>query len=100
VTVLTSAQTTEATGNGSKVKGLHYTDCKSGAKHTIELDCIFVQIGLLPNTNGSRVRLPCPGMAKLKSTAMARARYRPKLRRSRWRLDVADALRLKTKAGK
>jgi alkyl hydroperoxide reductase subunit F len=51
VTVLTNAQTTEVTGDGSKVKGLHYTDRKSGAKNTIELDGIFVQIGLLPNTD-------------------------------------------------
>ena len=54
VTVLTDAQTTEVSGDGSKVNGLHYTDRKSGAKHTVDLDGIFVQIGLLPNTDWIR----------------------------------------------
>ncbi len=51
VTVITDAQTTEVSGDGSKVNGLHYTDRKSGAAHTVELEGIFVQIGLLPNTD-------------------------------------------------
>ena len=50
VTVITDAQTTEVTGDGNKVNGLKYTDRKSGAAHTIDLEGIFVQIGLLPNT--------------------------------------------------
>jgi alkyl hydroperoxide reductase subunit F len=50
VTVITSAQTTEVTGDGSKVQGLDYVDRASNAKHHIALDGIFVQIGLLPNT--------------------------------------------------
>ena len=51
VTVITDAQTTEVTGDGNKVNGMHYTDRKSGESKTIELDGIFVQIGLLPNTD-------------------------------------------------
>ncbi|HYD97123.1 MAG TPA: alkyl hydroperoxide reductase subunit F [Noviherbaspirillum sp.] len=51
VTVITNAQTTEVTGDGAKVNGLRYTDRKSGASHTVELEGIFVQIGLLPNTD-------------------------------------------------
>ncbi|HJV80439.1 alkyl hydroperoxide reductase subunit F [Noviherbaspirillum sp.] len=51
VSVVTSAQTTEVTGDGNKVNGLRYTDRKSGAAHHVELDGIFVQIGLLPNTD-------------------------------------------------
>ncbi len=51
VTVITSAQTTEVTGDGNKVNGLRYTDRKSGEAHTVELEGIFVQIGLLPNTD-------------------------------------------------
>ncbi len=51
VTVITHAQTTEVTGDGSKVNGLRYTDRQSGASNTIELEGIFVQIGLLPNTD-------------------------------------------------
>lgn len=50
VTVLTSALTTEVHGDGSKVNGLSYRDRNSDAQHRIELEGIFVQIGLVPNT--------------------------------------------------
>jgi alkyl hydroperoxide reductase subunit F len=45
------AQTTEVTGDGNKVNGLRYTDRKSGEARNVELEGIFVQIGLLPNTD-------------------------------------------------
>jgi len=51
VTVLTSAQTTEVVGDGQKVVGLTYKDRQSGASHTIDLAGVFVQIGLVPNTD-------------------------------------------------
>ncbi|ROM94340.1 alkyl hydroperoxide reductase subunit F [Pseudomonas brassicacearum] len=51
VTVITSAQTTEVTGDGQKVSGLRYKDRQSGEVLSIELEGIFVQIGLLPNTD-------------------------------------------------
>jgi alkyl hydroperoxide reductase subunit F len=51
VTVITEAQSTEVTGDGNKVNGLRYTDRKSGEAKSIELEGIFVQIGLLPNTD-------------------------------------------------
>jgi alkyl hydroperoxide reductase subunit F len=51
VTVLTSAQTTEVVGDGQKVVGLTYKDRQSGASHTVELAGVFVQIGLVPNTD-------------------------------------------------
>ncbi len=50
VKVVTDAQTTEVTGDGNKVNGLRYTDRISGDARTVELEGIFVQIGLLPNT--------------------------------------------------
>jgi alkyl hydroperoxide reductase subunit F len=50
VTVLVNAQSTEVVGDGQKVTGLHWKDRASGAASTIELEGIFVQIGLLPNT--------------------------------------------------
>ncbi|MCO8168675.1 alkyl hydroperoxide reductase subunit F [Pseudomonas sp. 21LCFQ02] len=50
VTVLTSAQTTEVTGDGEKVNGLRYKDRVSGEERAVELEGIFVQIGLLPNS--------------------------------------------------
>ena len=51
VSVITQAQTTEVLGDGSKVSGLRYTHRRTGASHDIELAGIFVQIGLLPNTD-------------------------------------------------
>lgn len=51
VTVITSAQTTEVTGDGQKVNGLRYKDRQSDELRTVELEGIFVQIGLLPNTD-------------------------------------------------
>ena len=51
VTVITQAQTTEVTGDGNKVNGLRYTDRQSGESRSVELEGIFVQIGLLPNTD-------------------------------------------------
>jgi len=50
VTVIVSAQTTEVLGDGQKVTGLVYKDRPSGDAHTVSLEGIFVQIGLLPNT--------------------------------------------------
>jgi alkyl hydroperoxide reductase subunit F len=54
VTVLVSARTTEVKGDGQRVIGLAYEDRVSGAMKTIDLDGIFVQIGLLPNTEWLR----------------------------------------------
>ncbi|MFZ5726964.1 MAG: alkyl hydroperoxide reductase subunit F [Pseudomonadota bacterium] len=50
VTVITSALTTEVLGNGEKVVGLRYRDRNSDEEHRVELEGIFVQIGLIPNT--------------------------------------------------
>ncbi|MPW16427.1 alkyl hydroperoxide reductase subunit F [Paraburkholderia sp. CNPSo 3157] len=50
VTVITQAQTTEITGDGKKVSGLTYTDRASGESKHVELEGVFVQIGLVPNT--------------------------------------------------
>lgn len=50
VTVHVSAQTTEITGEGGKVNGLVYKDRNSGEEHRVELAGVFVQIGLVPNT--------------------------------------------------
>lgn len=50
VTVITSAQSTEVTGS-DKVNGLVYKERVSGLTKRIELEGIFVQIGLVPNTD-------------------------------------------------
>ncbi|WP_343630172.1 alkyl hydroperoxide reductase subunit F [Roseateles sp.] len=54
VTIVTSAQTTEFTGAGGKLNGLNYTDRVSGEAKRIELEGVFVQIGLVPNTEWLR----------------------------------------------
>ncbi|WP_312762099.1 alkyl hydroperoxide reductase subunit F [Stutzerimonas balearica] len=51
VTILTMAQTTEVKGDGQKVTGLVYKDRHSDEIHDLELEGIFVQIGLLPNSD-------------------------------------------------
>jgi NADH-dependent peroxiredoxin subunit F len=51
VEVLTQAQTAEITGDGHKVNGLNYIDRATGAPHHLELAGVFVQIGLVPNTD-------------------------------------------------
>ncbi|HLO77357.1 MAG TPA: alkyl hydroperoxide reductase subunit F [Magnetospirillum sp.] len=50
VTVITSALTTEVVGDGTKVTGLAYKDRTTDQPHQVELEGIFVQIGLVPNT--------------------------------------------------
>jgi alkyl hydroperoxide reductase subunit F len=51
VTIITSAQTTEITGDGTKMNGLTYTDRVTGESKHLALDGVFVQIGLVPNTD-------------------------------------------------
>jgi alkyl hydroperoxide reductase subunit F len=50
VTIHANAQTTEITGEGGKVNGLSYKDRATDVVHHIELEGVFVQIGLVPNT--------------------------------------------------
>ncbi len=54
VTVITSAQTTEVTGDEQKVNGLRYKNRTTGEEITVPLEGIFVQIGLLPNSEWLR----------------------------------------------
>ncbi|HQR22453.1 MAG TPA: alkyl hydroperoxide reductase subunit F [Burkholderiaceae bacterium] len=50
VTVLTHVQTTEIVGDGQKVTGLRYRERAGGTEREIALAGVFVQIGLVPNT--------------------------------------------------
>lgn len=50
VTIHTNAQTTEITGADGKVNGLKFKDRATGVEHLVELEGVFVQIGLIPNT--------------------------------------------------
>ncbi|MGA0611723.1 alkyl hydroperoxide reductase subunit F [Caldimonas sp. KR1-144] len=54
VTIHVNAQTTEITGDGQKVDGLRFKDRASGEERRIELAGVFVQIGLVPNTEWLR----------------------------------------------
>ena len=51
VTIYTSAQTTEITGDGTRVNGLTYTDRVSGESKHVALEGVFIQIGLVPNSD-------------------------------------------------
>jgi NADH-dependent peroxiredoxin subunit F len=50
VVIHVNAQTTEITGDGQRVNGLAYKDRATGETHRVELAGVFVQIGLVPNT--------------------------------------------------
>ena len=50
VDIILGAMTTEVIGDGKKVTALTYHDRNDETDHTVELEGIFVQIGLLPNT--------------------------------------------------
>ncbi len=50
VDIVVSAQTTEVTGDEERVNGLTYKDRESGEEKHVELEGVFVQIGLVPNS--------------------------------------------------
>lgn len=50
VRIITNAQTSEITGDGKKVDGLNYLDRATGNSERVELAGVFIQIGLVPNT--------------------------------------------------
>jgi alkyl hydroperoxide reductase subunit F len=50
VRIVTSALTTEVHGDGTKVTGLSYKDRNHDSVHQVDLEGVFVQIGLVPNT--------------------------------------------------
>ncbi len=54
VAVHTSAQTTEITGDGQRVDGIRFKDRSSGHEHRIDVAGVFVQIGLVPDTEWLR----------------------------------------------
>jgi alkyl hydroperoxide reductase subunit F len=50
VDIHTNAQTIEITGDGARVNGLRYVDRATGQQQHVALAGVFVQIGLVPNT--------------------------------------------------
>ncbi|TEW47842.1 alkyl hydroperoxide reductase subunit F [Psychromonas algicola] len=60
ITIIKNAQTTEVLGDGTRVTALNYIDRATGDAKQVELAGIFVQIGLIPNSDflkGSGVEL-------------------------------------------
>jgi alkyl hydroperoxide reductase subunit F len=51
VNVIVSAQTTEVHGNGEKMDGLSYKDRNTNELFRLDVAGVFVQIGLMPNTD-------------------------------------------------
>lgn len=54
VEVFTSSQTLEVIGNGTKVTGMKVKNRQTEEERIIDLDGIFVQIGLMPNSGAFR----------------------------------------------
>ncbi|CAM3481082.1 alkyl hydroperoxide reductase subunit F [Halomonas lysinitropha] len=50
VEIILGARTTEVNGDGRRVKGLTFEERASGEIRKVELEGVFVQIGLVPNT--------------------------------------------------
>lgn len=59
VTIVTDAQTTAIDGDGARVTGLRYKDRNTGMEHEVKLAGVFVQIGLVPNSD------PVKGLVEL-----------------------------------
>lgn len=51
VTILLNAETSEIVGADGKVNGLVYNDSAAGDQKRIDLEGVFIQIGLVPNTD-------------------------------------------------
>ncbi|MEO6186825.1 MAG: FAD-dependent oxidoreductase, partial [Steroidobacteraceae bacterium] len=51
VKIITNAETSEVVGNGTQVTAMRYKDRGTGLSHELTLAGIFVQIGLIPNTD-------------------------------------------------
>ncbi|MGL6071340.1 alkyl hydroperoxide reductase subunit F [Craterilacuibacter sp.] len=69
VTVITKALTTEVTGDGQKVNGLSYKDRDSDEIKHVALEGIFVQIGLLPNTDWLKGTVALSGRGEIEIDA-------------------------------
>ncbi|MEY2873731.1 MAG: alkyl hydroperoxide reductase subunit [Pseudomonadota bacterium] len=65
VTVIVSALSTEVHGDGQKVNGLSYKDRTDDTLHRVDLEGIFVQIGLLPNSDWLRGTVELSGRGEV-----------------------------------
>jgi NADH-dependent peroxiredoxin subunit F len=65
VDIHTQAQTTEITGTDGKVSGLTYIDRSTGESKGVDLEGVFVQIGLVPNSEWLRGTLEMSGNGEI-----------------------------------
>ena len=65
VDVITSAQTTEVTGDGKRVNGLVCRDRTTETDRTVELEGVFIQIGLVPNTEWLKGTIELSGRGEI-----------------------------------
>ncbi|HTF85165.1 MAG TPA: FAD-dependent oxidoreductase, partial [Cellvibrio sp.] len=73
VTVITEALTTEVLGDGQKVNALTYKNRKTDEIVKVELEGIFVQIGLLPNTDWLKGTLQLSNRGEIEIDARGQA---------------------------
>jgi alkyl hydroperoxide reductase subunit F len=59
IRIITDAQTTAIDGDESRVSGLRYKDRNAGTEHSVDVAGVFVQIGLVPNSD------PVKGLVEL-----------------------------------
>lgn len=69
IDIITEAQTTEVLGDGQRVTGLNYLDRSSGESRHIPLAGIFVQIGLVPNSEFIRGTVETTGRGEIQTSA-------------------------------
>ncbi len=65
VTIISSARTTEVLGDDAKVTGLRYEDRRNGEIKSVDLDGVFVQIGLVPNSAAFRELVKTSGFGEI-----------------------------------
>ncbi len=73
VTVITEALTTEVLGDGQKVNALTYKSRQTDEIIKVELEGIFVQIGLLPNTDWLKGTLQLSNRGEIEIDARGQA---------------------------
>jgi alkyl hydroperoxide reductase subunit F len=69
VSIITSAQTTEVRGDGQRVTALIYKDRSTSELRTLELAGVFVQIGLVPNTDWLKGTVKLSGRGEIEVDA-------------------------------
>ena len=68
-TIITSANITEVHGNGEKLVAVSYEDRKSHEMHRLAVEGVFVQIGLVPNTEWLKGTVDLTPRGEIKVTA-------------------------------